>query len=126
MTSTDKTVTVSDGTTFSAGQTLRINTEQMYVYSTPAGATVPVQRAVNGTTAVTATTGTSISVYQYPGSVTHAVLIATLRAFKRRESGYTNVISNPIMGTLQVWKGEDPDWRDTVNKYVKVRRGYYL
>lgn len=124
--STSSLLPVDAGEPFSAGQTLRVNSEQMYVYSNPVGLTVPVHRAVNGTVAGTATTGDVVSVYQYPRTVTHAVIIYAIRAWQRRMSGYANVIGNPITGEMQVWKGKDPDYQAAVVSYRKVRRGYYL
>lgn len=58
-------VTVSAGTEFSIGQTLLIDSEQLYV-SGVSGTTLTVVRGVNGTTAATHGAASAIDVYTYP------------------------------------------------------------
>lgn len=125
ITSTATTLTVSTGNLIDTGNTLRIGSEQIFIYNTPVGLTIPIQRAMNGTTAGTPTTGTSISIYQYPNAVKKAVLIYAMRIWKRRESAFQNQVGNPELGTVTVWKGNDPDYDKAVIKYSKVRRGWY-
>lgn len=131
LTSTAATVTVtsSTATEIVAGMTLRVNAEQLYVYTAPTGSSgqfIPVQRAQNGTPAAAATTGTTISVYDYPQPIVQATLIELVRLWKRRESGYVNTIINTDMGSITVFKGTDPDYQRIVNKYHKVRSMGYL
>jgi len=124
--STATTLTVSTANLIKTGNTIRINSEQIFVYQTPVGLTVPIIRGVNGTSAATATTGTAISVYQYPPTIRKAVLIYAMRIWKRRESAFQNQVGNPELGTVTVWKGNDPDYDKAVLKYKKVKRGWYL
>ena len=119
-------LTVTEGNLFSAGQTLLIGSEQVYVYNNPVGNLVPIQRALNGTTAASHSSGATISVYTYPKAVSKAVLIYAMRTWKRKESAYQNVVATPDMGSYTVWKGDDPDYMKAVKMYHKVRRGYYL
>ncbi len=126
ITSTAETLTVSTGNLIFAGHTMRIGTEQIYFYQEPTGINVPIERAMNGTTAGAPSTETAISIYQYPKAVKKAVLIYAMRTWKRRESSFQNVVGNPEMGTVTVWKGDDPDYRKTVEKYKKVKRGWYI
>ncbi len=124
--STDTTLSVSTGSAFYGGMTLRVGTEQLYVTATPTGSTLAVARAQNGTVAGTATISTAISIYDYPQSIIQACLIQTVRTWKRRESGYVNAIINTDMGNIQVFKGLDPDVKEIVNQYRRMRIQRYL
>lgn len=100
--------------------------EQIFVISKTASTSYTIQRAVNGTTAIgTAATSATFAIYTYPEPIKRAVLIHACRGFKRRESAFTNVISNPISGEISVWKSEDPDYRKVVNQYHKTK-GWYI
>ncbi len=129
-TSTMTTMTVStDASGFSVGHTIRIangtTSEQMYVtYVTTAS--MIVTRAVNGTIAGPATTGDVVYVAQYPQQITKATLISTMRTWKRKDSAFQNAVGNPMLGTVTVWKGDDPDYSKIIIKYRKTRRGWYL
>ncbi len=124
--STDTTLSVSTGSAFYGGMTLGVGTEQMYVTATPTGSTLAVTRAQNGTVAGTAVISTAISIYDYPQAITQACLIQTVRTWKRRESGYVNAIINTDMGNIQVFKGLDPDIKEIVNQYRRIRIQRYL
>lgn len=65
LTTTETAITVSDGTQFSAGQTIRIDSEQMAI-SSIATNVLTVTRGANGTTAATHTSGAAIQTYSYP------------------------------------------------------------
>ena len=61
----------------SAGHTVRLGDEQMYVAGAADGqdaTTLTVQRGVNGTTPATHTASSGLSVYRYPSAVTEACL----------------------------------------------------
>ncbi len=124
--STDTTLSVSTGSAFYGGMTLGVGTEQMYVTATPTGSTIAVARAVNGTVAGAATISTAISIYDYPAGIVQACLIQTTRSWKRRESGYVNAIINTDMGNIQVFKGLDPDVKEIVNQYRRMRVPRYM
>lgn len=102
-------VDVSGGTLFEIGQTILIDSEQMYV-SGIATNTLTVTRGVNGTTAAAHTdTDQIIQRYVYVPSVTEAAIIQAGRMWKRRETAYANVIQNPLTGGMEQYKGLDPD-----------------
>lgn len=131
LTSTDVTVDVTASTSseFSAGVTLRIGSEQTYIHSAPIGAltsTCPITRAVNGTTAAGASTGTAINICDYPQAITQAAVIQTIRSWKRRESGYVNTIIDTGMGNIQVFKGLDSDIREIISQYRRLRIQRYI
>ena len=119
-------LTVTKGNLFSAGMTLRIESEQLYVNANPTGNTVPIVRACNGTTAASHVATTPIYLYSYPKAITKAVLIYAMRTWKRKESAYQNVVATPELGGFTVWKGDDPDYMKAVKLYKKVRRQWYL
>ena len=58
-------ITVSNGANFSAGQTIRIDSEQIYILAVSDNA-LTVKRGVNGTTAASHDQGASIYIYEYP------------------------------------------------------------
>lgn len=78
----DTTITVAASgdvsAPLSAGHTVRIGDEQMYVTNAATDAqsptTLTVQRGVNGTTPATHGVGSGVSVYRYPSAVTEACL----------------------------------------------------
>lgn len=79
-------VDVSAATEFSPGQTILVDSEQMYVRSI-AGSTLTVTRAANGTTAATHNTAAAISIYEYPADVVDACLAVVLKRWKGRDAG---------------------------------------
>lgn len=66
------TVTVNDGTKFQVGQTLRINSEQMFVEAISTN-DLTVVRGVNNSTAASHSDSDAVSIYQYPEHVVSAV-----------------------------------------------------
>lgn len=102
-------IDVNDGTLFDRGQTLLIDSEQMYITSISTN-TLTVVRGVNGTTAVAHTdTDQAIYRYVYVPEVVEATLAQAARIWKRRETAYANVIQNPLTGAMEQFKGLDPD-----------------
>ena len=124
LTSTANTISVTASTAaeFSPGMTLKVGSEQVYINSAPTGSTCPIVRAQNGTTAASATTGTSISIYQYPQAITQACVIQTIKTWKRRESGYATSVGNNITGEYQSFKGLDSDVKEIINQYKRGQR----
>ena len=74
-------VRVSSGSGVSAGHTLLIGEEQLYVREVRGGALV-VDRGVNGTEASAHDTGTAVYVFEYPGPVVEAALLQTVRLWR--------------------------------------------
>lgn len=81
---TGTSVTVSAGAEFSAGQTLLIDAEQLYV-SAVSGTTLTVQRGVNGTTAATHGAASAIDLYTYP-LVGEACLLQAALNYKAKDA----------------------------------------
>ena len=98
-------VDVSAGTSFEAGQTILVESEQMYITAISSN-TLTVVRGVNGTTAATHATGKSITTMQYPAAVREAALIETARLWTMRTSGYASSVGNPDTGQVTIFGGQ--------------------
>lgn len=109
---------VDDGTDFGAGQTILVDSEQMYIRSISTN-TLTVVRGVNGTTAAAHDNLAAISVYQYPEPIQQAVLMQAMRWWKRRESAFQDAVGNPETGMVNVFKGLDPDIKLIVDQYKR-------
>ena len=70
---TATTCTVTSVTNLSAGNTILIDSEQMYIYSIST-LTLTVERGVNGTTSATHSNGASLYIYQYPADIRQACM----------------------------------------------------
>jgi len=112
---TSMTVSVADAV--AAGQTLLIEAEQVYV-SGGAGVTYTVQRGVNGTAAAAHGAG-ALARYVYVPEVREAALITAGRLWARRQTSYSNVIANPVVGQFEVFKQLDPDVVELLWPFVR-------
>ena len=106
-------VTVSDRAGIEAGDTLLVESEQMYVRSYN-GATLTVVRGVNGTTAAAHDGGTPVEVFEYPGPVVEAVILQASR-LQRRMAG--------AVGPPEGGGGLDEDVRLMLGMYRKPALG---
>jgi hypothetical protein len=77
------TCTVTAVTNLSPGQTILIDSEQMFIYSIST-LTLTVERGVNGTTAATHSNGASLYIYQYPYDVWQACLALASAIYQNR------------------------------------------
>ena len=91
---TGTTLTVTGGSKFAVGQTILIESEQLYVTAISTN-DLTVIRGVNGTTAAAHTNGTNISIYRYPRAVVEACLIQTSKMWMRRGGASTGSASHP-------------------------------
>ncbi len=117
---TETGVDVTSVTPFSAGQTILIDSEQMYIQSI-ATSTLTVRRAMNGTTAATHAALTAIYIYEYPSPIVGATLITAMRAWKRKDSAYQDVVGSVETGMVVTSKGIDPDVMRTIKEYIRLR-----
>ena len=109
-------VDVTAGTDFAAGQTILVESEQMYIASIATN-TLTVVRGVNGTTAATHVTSSVIRRYVYEEAVVGAALMWAGRLWKRRETADATTIVAPAIGTLEIHRGLDPDVRQALDPY---------
>ena len=89
-TTTETSWGVNDASGLSAGQTILVGSEQMYITGISSN-TLTVERAVNGTTAATASAGTAVYSYVYPSEVVQACKDIARIMFRNRDLG---VVSN--------------------------------
>lgn len=99
-------VDVTDGTVFSPGHTILVDSEQMYV-SGVATNTLTVVRGANGTTAATHNTSAGIGVYQYPAQVKEVCIRLTLRRWKARDGGADGLDGGLDMAAMTPREGEE-------------------
>ena len=78
------TLMVSDGIGLSAGQTLSLGEEQVYVTGVE-GTEVTVERGMNGSEAVAHASGAAIGVYRYPAPVVEACLHLAVQLWHTRD-----------------------------------------
>lgn len=86
LTSSATSLILTGGSAY-AGQTLLIDSEQLYV--TASGGTATVVRGVNGTTAATHAASAAVSAYRYPREVVTATLQLTARRHRMAQAGIT-------------------------------------
>ncbi len=114
----DTTLTVTDGSKFAVGETILIESEQLYITAISTN-DLTVERGVNGTTGAAHADGTDISTYRYPEEVAEACLLQTSRLWKRKDSGFADSVGLPQTGTFKVYRGLDPDVRHLLSPYRK-------
>ncbi len=115
---TDLTLTVSDGTQFSAGETILIDSEQMYITAVSIN-DLTVQRGVNGTTAATHADASPINRYRYLAAVAEACLMQSGRLFKRASAGFANDLGFGETGQIGPVTGLDSDVKDMLRSLIK-------
>lgn len=111
-------ITMATGHSIVAGHTLRIDSEQLYA-EVVATNILTVKRAVNGVVAATHATSTAVSIYEYPAPIAQACLITAMRAFKRKDSAYQDIVGSPETGQIITSKGIDPDVLEVIKAYRK-------
>jgi hypothetical protein len=102
---------VDSGPEFATGQTLLVDSEQMYVTGIATN-TLTVVRGANGTTAATHANDAPISVYRYPREVVSATLTLAMRRWRSRQAGLTGEIGGEGSGFAAVGQ------RDTENSIL--------
>ncbi len=107
------TLTVTDGSKFAVGQTVLIESEQLYV-SVISTNDLTVVRGVNGSTAAAHSDGTDISVYRYPETVVEACLIQASRLWKRKDARFA---AQSGVSAGDGLRGLDPDVRQLLGPY---------
>jgi len=83
LTAGEAAIDVTSATNLSAGQTILIDSEQMFIYSI-SSSTLTVECGVNGTTEATHTSGATIYIYQYPYDVWQACIALASAIYQNR------------------------------------------
>lgn len=94
--------------------------EQIYIQSIDSN-TITVKRGVNGTTDDSHAITKQLYIYEYPQPIIQACLVMAMRAWKRKDSAFQDVVSIPEYGQLAVYKSVDPDVAETIKQYRKNR-----
>lgn len=113
--SSDTILTSTDGSKFAAGQTVQIESEQLFVAAV-SGNDLTVERGVNGTAAVAHGDATAILVYRYPGSVVEACFLLASRFWSRRGGDL-------VSGGRSFGEELDPDVRRLLSSYRRLPIG---
>jgi hypothetical protein len=104
----------------SIGQTIRIDSEQMYIENY-INSELTVKRGVNGTTAATHSNGAAISIYEYPEPVVKACLMHCSNSYRKAGSDSEGVYGTTETGAAFFKKSLDPDIREMLHDYRRVR-----
>jgi len=94
---TETAFDVDDGTEFDIGQTILVDSEQMYITGISTN-TLTVERGVNGTTAATHSDNAAISIIEYPAPIREGVLLETQLLLETR--GYRRQLGNFDTGII--------------------------
>ncbi len=108
LSSTATSVTVTNGSLIEPGATLRIDLEQVFV-RVVSGNVLTVERALNGTSAVTHADGTDVMAMTYPAAVSEATLLIAGRLFSRKDSPMAVIAGSNGLGALDTHPAIDPD-----------------
>lgn len=115
---TETGVDVANGPALSAGQTILVESEQLYVRSI-SGNTVTVTRGCNGTTAATHVTSSAIYIWRYPGTIQEACLIQASRLFRRKDAPF-GMVGSAEMGYSGTIARLDPDVRNLIDDFRRL------
>jgi hypothetical protein len=115
--SADTMLTVTDGSKFAVGQTLLIESEQVYLTGIATN-DLTVERGINGTAAASHSDGSDIFIYRYPGSVMEACLFQASRLWRQRGGDSTSAVGGrAVDGEL------DPEVRRLLSPYRRLPVG---
>ena len=114
--SSDTTFTATAGANLNIGETILIDSEQMYITGISAN-TITIQRAMNGTSGASHSTGATVYVYQYPQEVVNACYLQAGRVSKRWHTAYASSLGTPEMSPFDVSTALDGDVQRLLNPY---------
>lgn len=112
---TETGVDLTGVTEVEAGQTIIIDSEQMYIQSISSN-TLTVERGANGTTAATHSSAAAVALYRYPGPIVEATRLMAARIFQRVHAPF-GVTGAADMGTISMIARVDPDVKALLAAY---------
>ncbi len=115
---TETGVDVVSGAALAVGQTILVESEQMYIQAIATN-TITVRRAMNGTTGASHVTSKAVYIYEYPEPITEACLIQTMRWWKRKDTAFVDTMGSPELGLITASKKLDPDVSAIVDEYKR-------
>ena len=105
---TATSVVLNDASKVEIGQTLRVDSEQLYV-SAISTATLTVTRGVNDSTAATHSNSAAVSIYRYPRPIEEAVARQAYRLHRGRDAAWSG--DGAVGGDQQMQLGKgDMHW----------------
>ncbi len=117
------TLTMGSTATISVGETIELESEQVYVSAVASATTLTIIRAQNGTAAASHANGVTVYRRRYNRLIERAVTMQVCRLYKRRETGFANTIANTDLGTYTIFRGLDPDVQAMLGQFVEVAAG---
>lgn len=111
-------VDLSGVTEVEVGNTILVDSEQMYITGI-SGSTLTVERGANGTTAATHSLGAAVQLYRYPAAIVEAARLAAARLFQDVHSPY-GVVGGGDLGTVTVTRVFDPRVRALLQPYRRM------
>lgn len=114
-TTTTTSVTMTAGHGLEVGNTVLIDSEQLYITAVSTN-TLTVERGVNGTTAATHLILASVALYRYPGPIVEALRVQANRIFQRVHAPF-GVVGSAEMGTATMIARIDPDVKALISRY---------
>ena len=88
----DTTLTATDGAKFAVGQTVLIDSEQLFISAISTN-DLTVERGANGTTATAHDDASDISIYRYPRPVVEACAALAEQLWKRKDAAAPTTLS---------------------------------
>lgn len=113
-------VTMTAGHSVELGDTLIVESEQMYVSAVSTN-TLTVTRGINGTTAATHANGTAVSIRRYPRDVEEAVMERAVGLRWDSQGGYD--MAAPLVGDPAIGTGARASyarWRRACDRYRRL------
>lgn len=104
--SSETGVTVSSGPAFAVGQTILVESEQMYITGIATN-DLTVVRGVNGTTAAAHATAKPVFIWRYPDPIKQACLLETARLWARKDAPF-GISGAPEFGETAIVARMDP------------------
>jgi hypothetical protein len=118
------TLDVTGESVLSAGMTILVDNEQLYISAVDTTAhTITVQRPMNGTTAATHAGSTPIYLYAYPAAITQAAYMQASRWWIRRLTAFATTIGGITGPIMEVHQGLDPDVVVLLQPYRPLKVG---
>ena len=112
----DTDFTATAGANLNIGETILIDSEQMYITGISSN-TITIQRAMNGTSGASHSTGATVNVYNYPQEISNACYLQAGRISKRWHTAYASSLGAPEMSPFDVSTALDGDVQRLLNPY---------
>ena len=118
--SSETTFTATAGANLNVGETILIDSEQIYITGISTN-TITVQRAMNGTSGASHSTGATVNVYQYPQGIVNACILQAARISKRMMTAYATTLGASEMGPFEVTMNLDQDVQRLLTPFQEKR-----